>query len=363
MTAAIDGLWPSRAAYHAVSDLVEDPARRFEFYWMPYIYHTRWKELSERDFEEISDYGAGGAWLINRIENFDGSVSRWCDKDVLQDVPEINLEYIEKLMLLCAENDSELVLLTLPIPMGAKYQPLYNALEKWAGEKGIPFINGYDEPNFWQLDYGTDFADQAHMNIHGIKKSSKYIGDYLAQHYDFDEPSNMQICSLFDANLKEYAVYKDSIWSYPMLSYGDAITFATDGNYNQFYGGTMSPEQYSVPPSGSYTWTTGPRSDFYFYIEEPADALLRINLQAVQPIAGKGTRTVDIYVNERFVSSIEFTAEMGSSAFSVDIDKDLWTGPEEQKITFKYPEITSEMLDAMSQNYTLGLQEIYLERK
>lgn len=359
--AAIDALWPSMAAYQAINDLVEDPDKRFEFYWTPYIYHTRWKELSETDFVKISDYGSGGAWLVERIENLDGMVSQY-SKENMQDVPPISLEYIEKLMLLCDKNDSELVLTVLPIPMGTDYQPIYNTLEKWAEEKGIPFINGYDDPEFWQLDYGTDFADVAHMNIHGVKKSSAYIGDYLMEHYNLGLHDDEQTCTFWNERLEEYTHFKDSVWTYPLLAYGNAITFGIDGNQGQFYGGIGSSDRL-IDPSGIYTWTTGLRSDFYFYIDEPADASLLVNLQAVQSTIGKTTRSVDIYINDTYISSMEVEAAMSPSAFSVDINKDLWVTSGEQKLTFKYSDIDDATFGAMLPKYTLGLKEIYLERK
>ena len=141
-----------------------------------------------------------------------------------------------------------------------------------------------------------------------------------------------------------------------------AITFSTDGNHEQFYGGTGGPDRL-LDPSGVYTWTTGPRTDFYFTIEEPADALLQVNLQAVQPIIGKNTRTVDVYINEQYVTSVEAEAVMAPSSFTVDIDKNLWTTSDEQKLTFKYPDRDQAGFGGILLEYTLGLKEIYLERR
>ncbi len=358
---AIDGFWPSPAAYGAIHDLVEDPDKRFEFYWTPYIYHTRWKELTEEDFTEVSDHGAGGAYLRNSVVNLDGTMRQYAKEEMLE-VPQINLEYIDKLMLLCRENGSELVLTVLPIPMCVDYQPVYNTLQKWAEERGIPFINGYDDPAFWQLDYGTDFVDMAHLNIHGAKKSSAYIGNYLATHYELGLHTDGQTRLFWDKRLEEYTSYRNSIWTCPTLSYGTAVTFSAEGNHTQYYGDSVGSSR--VPdPSGIFTWTTGPRSDFYFYIEEPADALLQINVQALQPLKDKTSRTVEIYINERYVSSLEVDAAECPAALSVDIDEELWVSSGEQKLTLKYPDQSGAAFGAMSLDYTLGIQEIYLERK
>lgn len=359
--AAIDGLWPSPASYEAINDLVEDPSKRFEFYWTPYVYHTRWKELTEEDFAEVSDHGTGGANLLGYMDNFEGIVSQY-PKDLTQDVPPIVLEYIKKLSLLCRENDSELVLTILPVPLFVGYQPTYNALEKWAEEQGIPFVNGYDDPELWQLDYGTDFMDVAHMNVHGVRKSSAYIGEYLTEHYDLGMSEDEQTYAFWNERMQEYEQFRDSVWEYPLLSYGSAITFSADGNQDQFFGGLRGTAK-AVDPGGQYTWTTGSRSDFYFTIDEPADALLRVNLQAVQPIVGKTTRVVDVYVNERYVTTIEVEAALNPTAFSVDITEDLWVNTGEQKLTFKYPDRVDAEFGAILLDYTLGLEEIYLERK
>lgn len=357
---AIDGFWPSKAVYEAVNDLVE-PNNRFEFYWTPYIYHTRWKELSESDFLEVSDHGTGGGWLVNKIENFEGTVVQ-CDKNERAEVPQINLEYLEKLEDLCKENDAELVLMILPIPMAVEYQPIYNSLEQWAKERGIAYVNGYDDPDFWHLDYGTDFQDFAHMNIHGVKKSSAYIGDYLVSHYDLTLYQDEQTCAFWDERMKEYQQYEDDVWTYPLLSYDSAITFDADSNQDQFYGGYGGSDR-ELDLTNTFTWTTGPRTDFYFYIDEFTDAQLNVSLEAVQPIVGKSSRTVDVYVNEQYVSTLEIEATMEPTDFSLEIEKDLWVDSGEQKLTFKYPDQKDAVFGSTSLNYTLGLKEITLERK
>lgn len=358
---AIDGFWPSPATYEAINDLVDEPSERFEFYWSPYIYHTRWKELCEEDFVEISDHGAGGAYLRNNITNLDG-IMRQYPKEEMWDVPQINLNYIEKLMKLCEKNNSKLLLTVLPIPICVDYQPVYNTLQSWAEERGIPFLNGYDDSAFWGLDYGTDFVDEAHMNIHGVQKSSAYIGNYLMEHLDIDSSSyDEQTYSFWDERMQEYNAFRDAIWTYPTLSYDTAITFGTGGNQDQFYGGVGNIPRL-IDPSGIFTWTTGPRSDFYFTIDESVDALLWFDLAAVQPIIGKNTRTVEVYVNEQYVSTLEIEAAMEPTAFSVEIDADLWTNQKEQKLTLKYPEYESAAFGAIPLNYTLGLKEITLER-
>lgn len=357
---AIDGFWPSKAVYETINDLVE-PDHRFEFYWTPYIYHTRWKELSESDFVEVTDHGSGGAWLGKDIENFEGAVVQ-CDKNERAEVPQINLEYLEKLNALCEENASELILVVLPIPMAAKYQPVYNTLEEWAKEREIAYVNGYDDPDFWQLDYGTDFSDFAHMNIHGVKKSSSYLGNYLVSHYDLDRAWDEQIQAFWNERMQEYIAFRDEIWTYPTFSYGTSITFGAEGNWAGFNGGTGNIP-ILIDPGATFSWTTGTRSDFWFNIDEPADALLHFNLEAVQPIAGKTARSVDIYVNEQYLSSVEVEAAMAPSAFSVEVDADLWVSQGEQKLTLRYPDQKDAAYGAISLNYTLGLKEITLERK
>lgn len=357
---AIDAFWPSPATYEAINDLVEEPDKRFEFYWTPYIYHTRWKELTEEDFVEVSDHGAGGANLRNYVSNLDG-IMRQYPKEERQDVPPVNLKYIEKLMALCEENDSRLILTVLPIPICVEYQPVYNTLQGWAEERGIPFLNGYDDPAFWQLDYGTDFVDMAHMNIHGVKKSNAYIGDYLTAQYDLGGNIDEQARLFWNKQLEEYTLYSNSIWMCSSLPYGSSITFSADGNHVQYYGDAVGSSR--VPdPSGIFAWTAGPRSDFYFTIDEPVDALLQFDLEAVQPITGKTTRTVEVYINEQFVSTLEIEAIMEPTAFSVEIGADLWVSWGEQKLTLKYPDYGTAAFGAIPLNYTLGLKQITLER-
>ena len=178
--------------------------------------------------------------------------------------------------------------------MAVEYQPVYNSLEQWAKERRSAFVNGYDDPKFWQLVYGTDFQDFAHMNIHGVRKSSAYLGDYLVSHYDLGQYKDEQTCAFWDERMEEYQQYEDDVWTYPLLSYNSAITFDTDGNQDMFYGGNGGSDR-ELDPTSTFTWTTGLRTDFYFYIEELIDAQLNVKLEAVQPIVDKPARAVYIY--------------------------------------------------------------------
>ena len=91
--------------------------------------------------------------------------------------------------------------------------------------------------------------------------------------------------------------------------------------------------------------------------------MLQINVQALQPLKDKTSRTVEIYINERYVSSLEVDAAECPAALSVDIEEELWVSSGEQKLALKYPDRSGAAFGAMSLDYTLGIQEIYLERK
>ena len=56
-----------------------------------------------------------------------------------------------------------------------------------AEEYGVPFLNANDHVAEIGIDYATCFADETHLNFLGGPRFTRYVADYLTEHYDLPD--------------------------------------------------------------------------------------------------------------------------------------------------------------------------------
>ena len=165
-----------------ICDLFDTWGKRFEYLYNFSIYHNRWEELEEKDFN-FQQSPMKGAQFNNNIR--DNSKHRLIDKEVKSDDTDIiGFIYLEKIMEECRRQGIELVVTAIPFYSTTKQQSALNAIPELAEKHDATFLNmAYENI----LDYGVDFADKKHTNLFGAKKVTRYFGDYLTEHYDLED--------------------------------------------------------------------------------------------------------------------------------------------------------------------------------
>ena len=159
-------------------------------YYIPFSkYHGRWNDLGNLDFHpKKAKYYKGGRLTFYsqpfeippKVEEADGA-----------QIPQIHLEYFDKIIQMC--NDRGIKLVVYFTPIAAKDMEWYtqtehmmSAVEKLMDEKGIPFVNCQWNENI-SIDYETDFQDQQHVNYYGQVKVTDYLGSWLKEHYQMED--------------------------------------------------------------------------------------------------------------------------------------------------------------------------------
>lgn len=184
-------------------------------------YHTRWSELTYRDFMDVWDndsYVTAG-YFMNTYRNGSMSIDEMNsiadtleqsgvayeylfgsdnknidDSDVLyaSAISDTKYGYLEEIKKMCDDNGITLVL--------AKYPSIYNPIlysSAWTLERSnmtrvIAERLGVGYLDFvYDIDFGfntdTDFADSGkHLNYCGAKKVSLYLSNYLSSEYDIE---------------------------------------------------------------------------------------------------------------------------------------------------------------------------------
>ena len=140
-------------------------------------YHDNWKKY----LQEKSD----GLW-INQFKGYKYITTIKSNKlannymeysEEFNNIPEHNLEYFEKIIKLCEDNNTKLILIGFPSQVSWKYKK-HNTATKIAEEYNLEFIDLNLED--LGIDWKKDTKDNgAHLNHSGSEKVSKFVGQYI----------------------------------------------------------------------------------------------------------------------------------------------------------------------------------------
>ncbi|MBQ9062717.1 MAG: hypothetical protein IJ121_07870 [Eubacterium sp.] len=187
---------PNKIAYALALRKADELSSRTLSYLFPlYLYHTRWAELDERDYEiilgDVATATRGFAMRIGRYgteaEPYNGITVDASAEPVTSDN---NRSYLKRIIQLCRENGTEPVLYTTCTD---SWSPgAHNAISEIANQYEVPYID-FNESALMQeigLEYASDVTDDAHINYFGAKKVTGYLGSYLEAHYDIPDRRN-----------------------------------------------------------------------------------------------------------------------------------------------------------------------------
>lgn len=180
---AIDNFPLSKTKIEAVEDLVGD--NKSEFYINYMLYHGRWKNLTRYDYTIKKEFDEEEQVLDATTPFANDFVP--LDKSVKGEIPPVPLEYLEKIVKLCKESGTELILTVIPYRAdvdnnsvtGIYQQSMYNTVEDLAKKWGVEYINMLDMTEEIGFDFETDMAEFSHVNKSGAKKVSEYFGELL----------------------------------------------------------------------------------------------------------------------------------------------------------------------------------------
>ena len=112
-------------------------------------------------------------------------------------------EKIDLLKELCQKNNSELILISMPVT-DERAMEKHEIIQKFADEKGIKYINlnfESDEP----IDWETDTQDKGqHLNIKGAEKVGRYLSKYLIDNFNFENKKENEKYKKWNEVLQAY---------------------------------------------------------------------------------------------------------------------------------------------------------------
>ena len=158
-------------------------------YLIPFSkYHTRWNELTQKDFTPEN-----GAWLHGGRLDFSCEEFEKLPEKAIQEVQlyTIELEYLDKIRKLCEEKGIELAFCFLPIAgedesYYYEVQCMNATLKKYLEEQRISYLDVMEDPRV-EINYKTDFYNFGHLNYYGQEKATGSIEDYLEQNFQLTD--------------------------------------------------------------------------------------------------------------------------------------------------------------------------------
>ena len=158
-------------------------------YFSPIYYnHSNWEDLKKENFERNnSSKMNGNLMLMSSVENWNGSTSTLPLKretEELEDIPEFNEQYLEKMINICSENGISFVL----IRGGGEYTwGKYNKICDIAKKYNIPYIDLYDYEKQISFNLKEDSWDGIHFNVIGAKKWTIVLGRYFINNFECED--------------------------------------------------------------------------------------------------------------------------------------------------------------------------------
>lgn len=175
-------------------------------------YHNHWKTVYFPEMFTLPDYRwhsySHGQYINVNSEPYPGKMDLTPTQQRAE-IDWITRFYLNAIVSLCESNQIPLLFVYVPCADAWTY-PKHNAIQDYADEKNIPFLDLNLIQDELGIDWQTDTRDKGtHLNVFGAKKISKYIGSYLMEHYPLkDHRKEKKLAKVWK---KDYKLYQSKI--------------------------------------------------------------------------------------------------------------------------------------------------------
>lgn len=153
-------------------------------------FHDNWKDLTLDNLFEEHDY----SWRdTNKGFTPITTVAASTRGDYMYDdgsrepIPALVRLYLERIVALCEEHDSELLLITVPASSSWNLAR-HNGVQGFADEYGLTYLDYNMSDLNPGIDWRTDTPDGgSHLNVLGAQKLTGALGTYLTENYDLED--------------------------------------------------------------------------------------------------------------------------------------------------------------------------------
>lgn len=155
-------------------------------YMLPLLrYHDRWKEpyWKEEDKSKVYKYAKGQVYMLVKRPQTSLIGNADPEGQIPATVDPHSKRFYQKAIKQCKSKGVKVVLLIMPRDRwdGGKHL----AVKQFADENRVDYLDMNQDNHLINsgLDFERDFYDSTHSNAFGSVKITKYLGDYLEEHY------------------------------------------------------------------------------------------------------------------------------------------------------------------------------------
>lgn len=199
----LDGMRWSFSKVKAIYASMTEEERRGDgilTYLFPILrFHDRWQSLTAEDFR----YLFGSPAVSDNGYLMQTGVKPVTDEHV-QPPPadytfgENSYYYLEKMVELCREHGTQLVLIKAPSLYPIWWEQYEEQICRFAEDNGLLYLNLLEAQEEIGIDWSTDTYDTGlHLNVYGAEKASRYLGRILREEFDLPDRRTEEIRALW----------------------------------------------------------------------------------------------------------------------------------------------------------------------
>ena len=194
MRKSMDPMRNGKNKYETVRTICEKDKNQdaMSYYFTNLLYHSRWKDAGEEDlFISASEAPMKGYSPLYTTDTGPFEPVHITDPDYFIPADALMTEYLEEMCGICRENDTDLILVT--VPATDMHEGMHNTLAEFAEEHGISYYDFGEESLFEEAGWDLEVENPAdHMNYHGSTRMSKIMADLLMKEYGIEGVQDAQ---------------------------------------------------------------------------------------------------------------------------------------------------------------------------
>ncbi len=204
----LDGMKMSSSKISAIRASMTEEENMVTYLFPLLRYHSRWSEITDDDFRYMfgrtEQVGHNGYLMQTDIRPMEGLP----DPIPLEnyEFPDICMQYLDKMRLLCEKNGSELILIKAPSLYPHWYDEWEEQIITYSNKYDLKYYNFINVSDQIGIDWMIDTYDSGlHLNVNGAEKLTDYFGALLSSvHRLPDRRSDKDIASEWGKRIFEY---------------------------------------------------------------------------------------------------------------------------------------------------------------
>ena len=175
-----------------------------EYYIPLTLYHDRWSDLNEQDFNyEVDGLKGAGNYpgYINKTKDITDIYLRSDNRTSIDSV----FDVVESLLDYCEEENVKVLFVTVPrVEKPVETIDLLNSVNDYIESRGFDTLNLMNKDDEIGLELNQDYYNNQHTNIHGSIKFTRYISQYIIDKYGFENKRGNETYNSWEDGLKKY---------------------------------------------------------------------------------------------------------------------------------------------------------------